>query len=783
VKRAGHLRVRDGRFKWTTPRYDARTTAKLTTVPHDTPRTDVDRAQRERWQTLFYVLAGFSIVAVICGLALNHQLLELHFDTLREDTTFAELQQTFGEMAALASEVNEPGNKVFEDNNVDVAELHLAAASNAFIARIDNLERDLATRIDVKIAETVLARLPELRNAHHDVVAEADSIFAAIRRKSPKDAGPAMSRMDAEFYEVNAVIRALEGELRVFASKALTNRFASARLLRGFEVGLATFVVLLVIAVTMYGRKIAAQIVADARVRDAMNAEIQDAEERLGTILERAHDGIVHVDANRSIRTINRAATELFGVTAESTLGKSIDFMVPELGVRLGELEGQVVEFTGRRRGEPFLLEVAVSEMELRGERHFIAVMRDVTERKRFETELIDARHGAEEAARAKSEFLATMSHEIRTPLNGVIGMNEALLESDLRPEQRESAQTIHQCAVHLLSLINDILDYSKLESGRIELESIEFEIVEAIDSVVKILTASARSKHLSLERSIANDVPRWVVGDVARLRQVLVNLVGNAIKFTAQGRVEIRVEVVRQESGDGLRFAVSDTGIGVPPDRRDRLFHRFSQVDASTTREYGGTGLGLAICREIIERMGGSVGVESKVGKGSTFYFVIPSRPVANRDRGEEAPAAVRLDLAGRDAGRSLRVLLAEDNEVNQKIARRMLERIGHRVDVVNNGREAIAAIAGNSFDLVVMDCQMPEMDGFTATRMIRELEGEAARVPIVAMTANALSGDRERCVAAGMDGYVTKPVRIEALAAEIEGVLARIKSGKDAR
>ncbi len=397
--------------------------------------------------------------------------------------------------------------------------------------------------------------------------------------------------------------------------------------------------------------------------------------------------------------------------------------------------------------------------------------------------ELRRARARADKASQAKSDFLAAMSHEIRTPMNGVLGMLDLLRHETAEEERRHYLELAHDSASGLLIVINDILDHSRLEARSLALEATCFDPEEQARKVVALLGEGAREKGVALTVDVAPDLPTVVTGDPTRLRQILFNLVGNALKFTESGSVTITGSArSTDDAGVELRFEVADTGIGMSSDVRSRIFKRFGQADGSTARRYGGTGLGLAISRELVRLMGGEIGVESTEGQGSRFWFTIRCRHAGAAEKtGTERTSTARMGTARTGAAapavsapaEGARILVVEDNAVNQLLVSRMLAKGGHAVEIVRDGGEAVARIAEGRFDLVLMDIHLPGIDGVTATRRIRALAGQAAAIPIIALTANAMNGDRDGYLAAGMDDYVSKPIDASALHAAIGRVL----------
>jgi len=663
-------------------------------------------------------------------------------------------------------------------------------------------------------------------------------------------------------------------------------------------------------------------------VRDISERKRAEKERSLlASIVDSSGDAIYSESTDRNVTSWNAAAEHLFGYGAAEIVGRNVALMVPldrraELlqDINLAAKSGQVERYeTTRQRKDGSSVAVALTRAPIFDSSHkvvgFSVTAHDIGDRIRIEAELTAARDAALEAARAKSDFLANMSHEVRTPLNSVIGMTGLLLDTPLDPQQREFAHDVRESGEALLTLINEILDFSKLAAGKMVFEDIDFELTAALEGAVELIADQARLKGLELTVSIDSDAPQGLRGDPGRLRQVLLNLIGNAIKFTASGEVAIQVSKLSENPTQTiLRFEVRDTGIGIPQEKIHLLFQPFSQVDPSTTRHFGGTGLGLSIARQLVERMGGTIAVSSTVGAGSTFWFtakfakpasvtkpaserfasfaevrllivddnenslqilhtqasawkmevetadsadsalslmraaarehpfevalidvkmpdvdgielarIIKSDPIlaatavilissvgssnefrarlkgvkiggwlskpvpqsslynafvkvlVRRDDGEPNPQAVYAEHFSAEpsrnrelklpAERKLRVLLAEDNPINRKLAKFQLKKLGVDVDCVSNGREAVEAAIRIPYDAVLMDCQMPEMDGYQATKEIRRLERAPRHTPIIALTAHALSGDRESCLVAGMDAYVSKPVKPEIL------------------
>lgn len=505
----------------------------------------------------------------------------------------------------------------------------------------------------------------------------------------------------------------------------------------------------------------------------------------LATIVEQSDQAIFTENLDGVITSWNAGAETLFGYTAEEAIGKQYGILIPSedrenLNARERIRSGQKLSCETcmvARNGTIIDIEISAAPMFDDNGVHSgeITIAWDITERKRTQEQLLQAKKTAEAASQAKSDFVANMSHEIRTLMNGILGFTELALDSDLTAEQRDSLNAVKSSAESLLGVINDILDFSKIEAGRLDIESIPFSLRDSLDQTIKSLELRARQKGLKLMWEVAPDVMDCVIGDPVRLRQVIVNLVGNAIKFTNHGEVEVRVGIMgpRNATEARLLFTVRDTGIGIPSEKQRLIFEAFSQADMSTTRIYGGTGLGLTISSRLVELMGGRITVESESAKGSVFSFTIHVGLPQEHFRSAAVAPQPASPHPTRAESKMLAILVAEDNPVNQKLARRLLEKLGHKVHLVENGEEAVAAVKTRHFDAVLMDLQMPVLGGLAATTAIRKWErGHGTHVPVIAMTAHAMQGDRERCLETGMDGYISKPVDIAALVSTLEAI-----------
>jgi len=530
----------------------------------------------------------------------------------------------------------------------------------------------------------------------------------------------------------------------------------------------------------------AGRVVGAASIARDITERIR-ADERFQRLVLAAPDAMLIAAQDGTIILVNEQTERLFGYPAADLIGQPVEALIPphlrEQHVHhrrhylLAPAERRMGTGAGlnltalHRDGKQFPVEVSLAPLDTDDGTLVSAAIRDVTERRQVEQDLADARDEALAAAHLKSQFVAMVSHEIRTPMNGVIGLTNLLLEAPLEPGPRRYVQAIRTSGQALLAIINDILDFSKIEAGKIELVDIDYDLDQLIEDVIQAVAEPAHDKGLELLAYYPPELPTALRGDAGRLRQALLNLLGNAVKFTEHGEIQLRVEPSSAPNGrPQIAFAVTDTGIGIAEKDLHRLFEPFSQVDGSTNREFGGTGLGLTITRQLVDLMHGQLNVESQPGQGSRFSFTIPVTPRRN-----PAGRILSSDYAGpaptrTDPGNRGLILLAEDNTINQMVAVDTLETLGYQVDVARNGIEALELATAKPYLAILMDCQMPKMDGYAATTELRHREPPDQHIPVIAMTAGALLQDRERCLAAGMDDYLAKPIDPDQLQAALD-------------
>ena len=507
-------------------------------------------------------------------------------------------------------------------------------------------------------------------------------------------------------------------------------------------------------------------------------------ERRYRLLFERSPVGVFRTTLDGRVLEMNEAGTKIFGYGSRREFrAHNITEVYPDPQDRHFVIEkikrekfiANAEACLRRKDGSTVWVLQNVTLVEADGEETTLeGTVIDITARKLAEAELKEAKEASEAASRAKGEFMATISHEIRTPMNGILGMTELVLDTDLTEEQRDNLGLVKLSAESLLSIINDILDFSKIEAGRFAVESIPFDLRKNLGDTIHAFGLRSKQKGLNLIYAAQPDLPETLVGDPGRIRQVLINLVGNALKFTEQGEISVKVEKEKQEGNSiFLHFTIRDTGRGISTEMQQKIFEPFTQEDGSMSRNYGGTGLGLTISKKLAEKMGGSIWVESEIGKGSTFHFTVELKAQVSASTTETATntaktVAVPVEVKNQN---QRRVLLVEDNAVNQTLALRLLERKGFAVTVAGDGQFALDELEKARFDIILMDIQMPRMDGLTATAAIRDKEKTTGEhIPIVAMTAHALKGDQERCLAAGMDSYLSKPIRTTELFAKID-------------
>lgn len=535
------------------------------------------------------------------------------------------------------------------------------------------------------------------------------------------------------------------------------------------------------------GKRVVLSIIRDISERRNSEQALKDSEEKFREIFNNSVDAkfveeFSSTEVNGRLIEVNKTATDMFGYSYDEFFSsakwiirfvdsdQSVESSFQEL-VKNGRTKVRAI--AQKQDGTLLPVEIFRDLCYINGKKVIITIIRDITERAEFESALLQAKEEAELANKAKSEFLANMSHEIRTPLNGIVGMVDLMRLSNLSPEQQENIAIVKTCASALLNVINDILDFSKMEAGKMVIKKDNFDIKALIEHTLKAQLAYAAQKGIELNYAFSAEMPRYLMGDSHRVQQVLNNLISNAIKFTENGEIWVRIKkLAEQDNQIEMLFVVEDTGIGVEHENLKTIFESFKQVDGSFTRKFGGTGLGLAITKQLVEMMHGKIWVESEKNIGSKFFFTLPF------EVGKPHSESAELKREVYQIDKAYKILLTEDDKVNQLVAARMLKECGYLVDIANNGFEAVEMAKKNDYDVILMDIQMPGMDGIEATKKIRESDQQ---IPVIALTAYALQGDRERFLAYGMDEYVSKPIKVEKLVTTIEKIITQKQNNFD--
>ena len=773
-------------------------------IPQLTTENTGASSRRSQWRTLYLSLVVFELLTVGLSLFVNYRMGVIYSDMVTKNTAWADRIATYAELNRAAAAVNEPANTLLVTEKSNIERKLWQSAGLIFDRKMRIVEADLASNMPHEIAQKMRSQLDTIERTMTRMRLEADKVSRLFAQKDWQGASRAAGRMNHQYHVMNEAIASLQENSRTVQNHLFAEQVATARTQKQIEYVAAASMLAVVVLVAFYGFQVTRTMQATERAEERENA-LTESETRFRSLISNSTDIITVIDVQGGVQYISPAIERVLGYGSERIEQTPISELIhPEERARFEENLRQVIyqggtlnsawrvrHSNGEWREFEAVFTNLIPEPGIEG---ILMTARDLTEQKRAEAyltqytreletaktaveqqnaEIAKARDMALEATRTKSEFLANMSHEIRTPMNGVLGMTNLLLDTPLSEDQHDCAVTIRNSADALMTIINDILDFSKLEAGKVAIECVDFDLEQVMTETLALLSPQAERKGLMTQRRFSPGCPMKLKGDPVRLRQVMMNLLGNAIKFTESGSVGLRASLIEESVERAtIRIIVLDTGVGIPKERQAAIFDSFTQADNSTTRRFGGTGLGLTISRQLTGLMGGELGVESEIGVGSAFWIQIPFEKQSQSLSDASISAAQAIQTVPEEPSLfDLHVLLTEDNPVNQKVATRMLTKMGCSVTLANNGQEAVVLSAQETFDLVFMDVHMPVLDGLEATREIRVRERETGgHLPIVAMTANAMEGDREMCLEAGMDDYITKPVQMATLRTALE-------------
>jgi PAS domain S-box-containing protein len=763
---------------------------------------------------LFAVLAALELVTISAALYGSYRVENFYTRALISRQQSNETRDKITNLESLAQAAAMPSIEDFSSGDWQQGKQTMKYASGMFLAKADQFADELAQSPDAH-NQSLVSGARSLHELMQTTWEQSNQAFSAFEAGDRKMFDARRLYTDRAYRRVLLALQDLRQKTFEFEQDDLTQQADLARRVRVRNLSLAVIALLLVPGLVWYARKLNRQMQSDEQElhneREALERRVQErtlelqnevgerqraeaairiSEAHLADAQRIAHLGSWEWDlqANRmywsdEIYRLLGLAPQSMTPTADS-LSDAVQCDCREQAQR--EFRGALAKrrpfknefpIVGSDGCQRILLVQGEPQCDTAGvPARMAGTALDITERKQAQQAMQQAKEAAEAANRAKSEFLANMSHEIRTPMNGILGMTELVLESDLSTDQRECLQTVKISGDMLLNIINDILDFSKVEAGKMDLSPVDFDLPQVLGETIRLLSPTAAKKGLSLDFRVANGTPQHIVADQGRLRQVIGNLIGNAIKFTSDGGILVYAECSPLQGQQlELHVSVTDTGIGIPADKEQAIFEAFVQADGTHTRKYGGTGLGLTICSRLVQLMGGRIWLESEVGHGSTFHFTIKVKAGASSRAAKvaETPWIARRVPTFQEK-QKCRVLVAEDNQINQSVMTRMLEGLGHTPTIAQDGQEVLAKLADGEFDVILMDIQMPNMDGFEATAAIRlqEKKGKRRHMPIIAMTAHAITGYRKRCLDAEMDGYLSKPVRTVELAQVIESI-----------
>lgn len=722
------------------------------------------RARAGNWKFLPLVFGGISLCVIVIGLFVDHYLSNEYTRAIEINQKWTEHLDAIDDLQRYAGDVNAPGNDIFESKRPSHERKKFEAALRRFHVKLE-LTRINLMQEQAPFAGELDESISTVQNHMQNMADFERQIFDLYESGKSAESTQKMVHMDQEYSRIKDSILEIRKIIRVAQTQTLKQQKERGVWLRRQEAYFIAFLILISVFIAVYSSRL-------TKIVSTANHLLEQKRRALD-----AAAIVVIFDFEGKIIYVNDNFLRLSGYQKENIIGKSyrdVNFdesnieKYNELWRTVSEKKIWRGEFKNRSKlGRVYWVNSTVIPMVDQTDHleNIVDIQFDITESKQVQADLLDAKTQAELAHATKARFLANMSHEIRTPMNGIIGMTSLLMGFTNDPVHLERLKIIQNCGNSLLDLINDVLDFSKLEVDKIELENEPFDLHGTAKEVVELLGTRASEKGILLTYTASPEVPAWIKGDVTRFRQILTNLVSNALKFTEKGGVKITSAAKNLGNKTwSVEFSVKDSGIGIAPELRDRLFQSFSQVDASTTRKFGGTGLGLVISKGLCEKMGGTIRLESEIGKGSTFFFSLKAEEVSHPSQRKQEGQVQEYD-GNMGKNHPLRILVAEDNRTNQLVILGLLGKFGYQADIAPDGRQVVEMVERKTYDLILMDSHMPEMDGFVATREVIKKYKNSPRPRIISLSASTMKQDIDKCFESGMDGFIGKPITIPAL------------------